>query len=347
MLKSRWDALSGEWLLDPQDPRLYFHLQPPELITTTSFKEAIWASREFPDVPMILFFGPTLLMQAAKDIDAGRQAAVEDFWEGFWTLTTRAVHGRALLAAESLFRSEQFFFQSGVEVPFLRPMSVWVNATYRFASRSMRPAAHGAPRGDVLIHSRGRLKHEAHFLGVLQNMAGRAFPFRITTQGGRIVPFKELARKLAVAILPWSPEICMLRHLFKMRVPLFVPDRNLLVNMVHISNQRLLPFPYYQHVPGNDKMSMRAIHPYDPFLDTARPPGDVKGTAARAYWAEYSEYLLLPCLQHFRSAAELLAKLHGMEPTRISAQMAAAYAQDMQEMGSFWTETLVHMLGPS
>merc|ERR1711920_699109 len=117
---------------------------------------------------------------------------------------------------------------------------------------------------------------------------------------------------------PWSPEICMLRHLFKMRVPLFVPDRNLLRHMVHVSNQRLLPYPYNLVADRHDKAIMQSIHPYDPFLDTARGIADPIGIAARAYWTEYSEYLLLPCLTNFASTADLLVALERFDGRKIS-----------------------------
>lgn len=338
--------LRRDWILHPQDPRLFFPpkqgpdgmplggLQPPELISVCSFLEAVWVGRSFPGVPVLLFFGPPLLLDVAIDIADGRKELVADFWAGFWQLARQASDGSALVAAESLFRSEQFFYQTGVEVPFLRPMSVWVNASYR-------PRA----RGEVLVHNRGRLRYEEYFMGFLRGMAGPAFRFEIVAQAGRILPFEELAGFHAVVILPWSPELCMLRHIFRMWVPLFVPDRNLLVNLVHVSNQRLLPYPYYYPAPGSDRQVVQAVHPYDPFLDTALEFADPRGVAARAYWAEYSEYLLLPALRHFSSAADLLMRLHYMEGRKISAQMRAAYAQDMEEMHGFWAEGLSRLLG--
>ncbi|CAK0896629.1 unnamed protein product, partial [Prorocentrum cordatum] len=225
----------------------------------------------------------------AEDIQSGRDAAVADFWDGFRDVAECARGGRCLLAAESLFRCEQFFYQTGMEIPFLRPMSVWVNATYQ-------PMPVEGARGEVLVHSRGRLKYETFFIKGVQRMAGPEFRFDIVGQEGRIVPFREIAGFHAVVVLPWSPEICMLRHLFKMRVPIFVPDRSLLRNLVHVSN----------------RSAVAEAHEFDPFLDTARPAGDMVGLEARAYWAEFSEYLLLPALHRFAGAAELLAALHRM-----------------------------------
>ena len=134
-IQSFWDSI------DPEDPRLFFRSAggpslPPELVTLTSFTEAIWVVRSFPGVPMVVLMGPPLLLQAAEDIEEGHASAVADFWSGFQEVMDCARRGRCLLAAESLFRCEQFFYQTGVDVPFLRPMSVWVNATYcRFAPR--------------------------------------------------------------------------------------------------------------------------------------------------------------------------------------------------------------------
>ncbi len=75
-------------------------------------------------------------------------------------------------------------------------------------------------------------------------MAGPKFPYRVVAQQGRIIPFSSMAAYHAVVIVPWSPELCMLRHLFKMRMPLLVPELSLLRNLVHVANMRLMPYPY-------------------------------------------------------------------------------------------------------
>jgi len=222
-------------------------------------------------------------------------------------------------------------------------MSVWVNATYNPRARR-RDGSDDAARREVLVHNRGRLKYEVHFVKALQNLAGPAFPFRIASQDGQIIPFSELATYHAVVIVPWSPEICMLRHLFKMRVPLFVPDRPLLRNLVHVSNRRLMPYPYHLPMPGSQRRIIEEVHPYDPFWDTIRRPADARGIEARIYWAEYSEYLLLPMLQYFTSTASLMVGLHNMDGQKVSAQMRKAYLMDMEEMYSFWSSSLRRIL---
>lgn len=139
----------------------------------------------------------------------------------------------------------------------------------------------------------------------------------------------------------------MLRHIFKMHVPLFVPARNLLRNMVHVSNQRLMPYPYNLPMPISDRSTVETLHPYDSFVDTARWPASIRGIESRYYWAEYSEYLMLPCLRYFTSTAELLAKLQVAEGGKISVQMRAAWLQDMEEMKSFWVRALGDMMRAS
>merc|ERR1712032_753836 len=167
---------------------------------------------------------------------------------------------------------------------------------------------------------------------------------RLVAQEGRIIPFRELAGFHAAVVVPWSPELCMLRHLFKMAVPIFVPDRGLLRNLVHVSNSRLLPYPYFLPMPQSHRQVVEDQHPYDPFLDTDRRPSDPLGVAARSYWAEYSEYLLLPMLQYFASGAGLLVSLSKMDGVRVSARMRSAYLQDMEEMHSFWLSALTPLL---
>lgn len=318
----------------------------PDMLMLSSFVEAIWARRTFPKIPLFVYFGPPLLLDVGMDMEGedkngrGQRGPVaEEFWAGIRELMKCTMDGFCMIAAESLFRSEQFFYQTGVEVPFLRPMSVWVNATY-----NPRPRKHGSSdqvaRHEVLLHSRGRLKYEVHFVKALKNLAGPAFPYRVASQDGKIIPFAELATYLAVVIIPWSPEICMLRHLFKMRVPLFVPDRGLLRNLVHVSNRRLMPYPYHLSMPGTDRQEIQAVHPYDPFWDTIRRPADARGIEARIYWTEYSEYLLLPMLQYFTSAASLMVGLHTLDGQKVSARMRKVYLEDMEEMRSFWITCL-------
>ena len=92
---------------------------PPELLTTCHFLEAIWARSLFPELSVVLPFGPPVLLDLASDIrDPGRGHVVEAYWAGSRGLMRCASEGRCLLAAESLFRSEQFFYQTGVEVPW-------------------------------------------------------------------------------------------------------------------------------------------------------------------------------------------------------------------------------------
>ena len=55
------------------------------------------------------------------------------------------------------------------EVPFLRPMSTWVNASWAPVGR---PGDRGAYGAEVLVHNRGRLKYESAFLESLRLMAG-------------------------------------------------------------------------------------------------------------------------------------------------------------------------------
>lgn len=347
---------------DLRTPQLYFEdsagaLQPPDLVTLCSFVEALWFQAAFPQVPLILYFGPPLLLHLAQSILDDQAEVMTDFWAGLQKLIACHLEGRCLIAGESLFRSEQFFYQVGVEVPFLRPMSVWVNVSWAPVASA---AAAGAPppevrrlspwvgersagasnlRGQVLVHNRGRLRYEHFFITAAQLMAGSSFPYRFVAQAGRVVPFREIAREYhATIILPWSPELCMLRHLFRMAMPVFVPSREQLANMIHLSNRRLVrrQFPYFLPVPWSDRAKVQEVHPYDPFLDTARGPADTHGMEARLYWAEYSEYVLLPELVRFDNIASLLVGLSEMRGGVISARMKAAYLQDLAEAHKFW-----------
>eukprot|EP00913_Durusdinium_trenchii_P014921 g13995.t1 len=90
-------------------------------------------------------------------------------------------------------------------------------------------------------------------------------------------------------------------------------------------------YPYNAYDPWSDRAHVAAVHPFDPFEDTVLAPSNVRGIQARAYWAEYSEYLLVPELLRFSSGADLLAQLNAMEGRKVSARMGAAYRNDLKE----------------
>merc|ERR1712232_1145904 len=133
-------------------------------------------------------------------------------------------------------------------------------------------------------------------------------------------------------------------HVFKMHLPLFVPEKRLLRNMVHLGNQRLMPYPYNTPSPFSQRKQIEALHPYDPFQDTIRWPHDATGVASRGYWAEYSEYILLPALQRFESSADLIHRLHISDGLKISLRMRNEYVLDLAEMRAFWTVMLTSLL---
>eukprot|EP00438_Fugacium_kawagutii_P000254 Skav212299 [mRNA] locus=scaffold732:641530:643934:- [translate_table: standard] len=180
--KRRRHLFEGQGIFHPHDPRLRFWDEDPQrqglrvdpdLVTVTTWADAMYLSQRFPEVPLIIYFGPPVMLMVGEDVLKGNKAIVEKHWAQIRALTQKAapwkeeaeVRGEVFITGESLFRCEQFFWQTGVEVPFLRPMSTWVNATYfgRYAPQGRR--LQGA---EVLVHNRGRLKYETGFLEMLR-----------------------------------------------------------------------------------------------------------------------------------------------------------------------------------
>lgn len=288
--------------------------------------------RVFKRVPLVLFFGAELLNHFMPE-------QVQQLpWNrtGLQSLLTCAAFGRCLLAAESLFKAEEFFHQAGRAVPFLRPMSVWINAEYAPRDTAVQ---------EVLLHTRGRLRFEDCFARFLRLSLLPTSPLRVSALAPSVqLRFEELAHFSAILIMPYSPQLCMPRHLFRMAMPMFVPDRNLLRNMVHVFAFR---FPWHEALRRSGLSLQGASHPFDTLEDVARPPSDRLGPPARAYWAGYSDYMLLPHLQRFSSGVRLLVALHDLGRDgllQISAKMRLAYREDMQEMVSFWHAALPGLL---
>lgn len=73
-------------------------------MTVSSWIDAIYLSKRFPSVPMVIYFGPPVMLQVGEDVVQGNTAVVEYFWKHIRDLTRKAVVGEVLIAGESLFR---------------------------------------------------------------------------------------------------------------------------------------------------------------------------------------------------------------------------------------------------
>merc|ERR1719480_732853 len=88
------------------------------------------------------------------------------------------------------------------------------------------------------------------------------------------------------------------------------------------------------HRPGHDP---HRVHPYSPF--------DREDWEAKTYWAQFTDYLQSPHIEHFQSVPELISKLEAGGHRDRSRLMRQAYNQHLGEAATFWQETLELIAG--
>jgi len=123
----RRKLFEGRVMPDIEDPRLYFSAEAtaqgdtatspgakrllPDVLILSSFVEAIWARKHFPEMPLIIYFGPPLLLDVGMDMEpvekdggGARGPVAKEFWDGAHDILKCTLEGLCMIAAESLFR---------------------------------------------------------------------------------------------------------------------------------------------------------------------------------------------------------------------------------------------------
>ena len=83
--------------LDPRlrfwddDPLRHGLRVDPDLVTVSSWADAMYLSQRFPEVPLIMYFGPPVMLVVAEDVVLGYKAIVARHWEHIRALTRKAV----------------------------------------------------------------------------------------------------------------------------------------------------------------------------------------------------------------------------------------------------------------
>lgn len=97
--KRRRHLFEGRGTFHPLDPRLRFWDQEPtrqglrvdpDLMTVSSWADAMYLSQRFPEVPLIIYFGPPVMLVVGEDVVMGNKAIVEKHWKGIRALTRKA-----------------------------------------------------------------------------------------------------------------------------------------------------------------------------------------------------------------------------------------------------------------
>ena len=59
-------------------------------MTVSSWADAMYLSQRFPEVPLIIYFGPPVMLVVGEDVVMGNKAIVEKHWKGIRALTRKA-----------------------------------------------------------------------------------------------------------------------------------------------------------------------------------------------------------------------------------------------------------------
>ena len=96
---SRRHLFEGRGTFHPHDPRLRFWDQyprhglrvDPDLMMVSSWADAMYVTQRFPGVPLVMYFGPPVMLVVGEDVVAGNNQVVQKHWEKVRALTQKAV----------------------------------------------------------------------------------------------------------------------------------------------------------------------------------------------------------------------------------------------------------------
>jgi len=286
------------------------------------------------------------------DVQASdRQAWLRDF-------AAMARHPRHIVTASSAYMAKELEWQTGSRPPTLRLLGLHTGAAYapvraekvlvsRFGTSAALSECVMArfldanpwyPLQFVQLESvlfeqhQVRVGHEdpEYLLGA---KVWKEYKHELKTPG---MPYDVLAEHRAAVLFPYDAIIFLFHELYSMRVPVFVPRelwRWLFGPLTHPSME--------ERLEDDANASRTDRPPYTPFGMVPRRSIDVEQAA---YWAAFSDWALLPHVQYFSSAPELMMRALDFAALRkASAQMKTFNEEQLVLVANGWKH-LAHRL---
>lgn len=156
------------------------------------------------------------------------------------------------------------------------------------------------------------------------------------------MPYNALAEHRAAMLFPYDAVIFLFHEFYSMQVPVFVP-RDLWRWMFGPLTLPSMEIQLERNATA--EALFREPHQRPRFSPFCAPPREPIELEATAFWASLTDWALLPHVQYFRSAAELLKKLlDGAELRLVSSRMKAFNEEQLVVVTDGWRQVAARLV---
>lgn len=294
---------------------------------------------------------------------------------------SRSAQGRTLVSTSLIFLQRQVWVQTGCLLPIVRNHNLYVEAGLAGA----QPGS-AEPREVVFWQNHVSLKSDCSMAlwRFIKQRVLDDFPVNLVFKNVRRLPgrkegrkvyalsaeealmlsFRDLHSRFAAAVLfPHDVGMISFDDLYALRIPLFMPEKELVSSMAYAHLVSTRNYPWYllreQHASLQAARADRSLPlPWDPGWSGQ---GAVNGTGRERYVGHglldiqqvedavaTANFVLFPHIRRFGSISALLRDLAGLQAGELAATAAAmqrSAAEAWEATGRFYRQAALHLMG--
>lgn len=273
-----------------------------------------WALRlAFPDHPIVGYFGVPLMSYIATE----EKSVLYAWLEAFNTMTN------FVPVAQHAFLAEQMRYQSGRSVAVVRPLSLYIDASYEMPTK---------PVPEFLILRQPTLFWDLECaFTALARLNNIDITFIHSDNVNRSKSYQVWSQWDGLIFLPYETAQMFFYEFYAMGLPIFLPSVSMLPSYIYRGMVTIPDFDISIASPARDALP-------NPFNGHGHWP-------TAMFWTRATHYAQLPGLHYFESFSDLFATLAkfiedpgiGME---MSAIMRKRGQEDLITASKFWRAAL-------
>jgi hypothetical protein len=287
--------------------------------------------RSFTDLPFLLYIVQPVLAPVPDHARAGLLLQLREM-----LASPRTV----VLAANELAAS-QVAYQTGRPCPFSKPMSLYVNATYK-----------PSERGNYFVMC-WRMSHWAGdvftaFANVVDMFVQeRAYPYRFHYAGTKNTPeyygWNRLSVWRAILFFPWDLQLVIFPELYALAAPLLVPGPRWMLSNMHFLLLDATKLFWAPSLRTDFSGALPGAAGVSPWVET----DDEDFFARCSYWWSRTDFMRYPHVLHFESIPEMLDLVEREDLPEISRSMIAVQRENVEVALEWYRDTALSLLEES
>lgn len=266
----------------------------------------------------------------------------------------QTVSPSTVFVAANWILAAQFALQFRIFVPVQRPHGLYVNQTY-----SPVAAPNGSPR--ILVSRLGQWTRQGGVALVemmwalireeqtQDKVAG--FPFELVFLSIRFrgvepiyhVSYEGLSQFHACIFWPWDVMMLLFDELYTMGMPLLVPERQWMHNiMMHTLQHTDMNWWHIRAATVSGVLPSAVASefplPHDPWI------GKFGSVAEASYWYELTDFVQFPHVTYFSSLPDMLQKVKTLDVPAVTAGMRQFNQRTLRESMSFYRSAAAQLV---